>query len=151
MNNELTPIKAADLAIFQPNVSLVEVRRDPVKYRRISADTKEVAVEKMLRIVYGAFLYRGQESTHETMRFIAEALVNEIMADRKYGLQSLSWLEIGMSIRGAVLGEGKELYGVSVASLYAALVDYARNEGHEACKQAKAVQASPEQIETFFK
>lgn len=138
MSNELTPIKAADLAIFQPSVDLVQVRRDPVKYRRISADTKEVAVQKMLRIVYAAFLYRGQESNPQTMGFIAEALVNEIMADRKYGLQTLSWLEIGMAIRGAVLGEGKELYGVSVASLYAALVDYAKGEGHDASRAAQS-------------
>ena len=137
MSNELTPIKAADLAIFQPSVDLVEVRRDPVKYRRISADTKEVAAQKMLRIVYAAFLYRGQESTQQTMSFIAEALVNEIMADRKYGLRSLSWLEIGMAIRGAVLGEGKEMYGVSVASLYTALVDYAKGEGPEATSRAQ--------------
>ena len=136
MNNKLNTIEAANLAIFQPQVPLVEVRRNPEKYRRISADTKEVAIMKMHRIVYAAFLYRGQESTPETMHFIAASLVNEIMADQKYGMQSLSWLEIGMAIRGAVLGEGKELYGVSVASLYAALVEYAKNEGHEASRQA---------------
>lgn len=39
-------------------------------------------------------------------------------------------------IRRAVLGGAKELYGVSVASLYSALVEYAKTEGHEADKKA---------------
>ena len=71
-----------------------------------------------------------------TITFTATALVDEIMADNQFGLQTLSWMEIGMVIRRAVLGGAKELYGVSVASLYAALVDYARVEGHEASKRA---------------
>ena len=36
----------------------------------------------------------------------------------------------------AVLGGAKELYGVSIASLYSALVEYAKGEGHEASKRA---------------
>ena len=71
------------------------------------------------------------------MAFIASALVDEIQADPQFGLRTLSWMEIGMVIRRAVLGGARELYGVSVASLYGALVDYARGEGHEADKLAK--------------
>jgi len=87
-------------------------------------------------MVYAAFLYRGQDATTTTIRFIANALVAEIKADTKFGLGSLSWEEIGRTIRLAVLGGGKEMYGVSVASLYAALVDYAKTEGHDADRRA---------------
>ena len=69
------------------------------------------------------------------LTFIAAALVKEIQADTQLGLPHLSWQEIGMVIRRAVLGAGKELFGVSVASLYGALADYAKTEGHEADKK----------------
>lgn len=139
-NNEITTLQnAPTLADYSParNIDLVQVRRDPVKFPRIKATERGEAIARMTRIVYAAFLYRNQSTTKTIVNFTAEALVNEIMADRKYGLQNLSWLEIGMTIRAAVLGEGKEMYGVSVASLYAALVDYAKGEGHDASNRAQ--------------
>lgn len=126
------------LAQYNPKVDLVEVRRDPQKYPRISATPLAEAVAQMTPIVYGAALYRGQEMGAAQVRFIANALISEILADTKFGLRSLSWLEIGMVIRNAVLGGAKEMYGVSVATLYSALVDYAKTEGHDA--QTKAYQ-----------
>lgn len=136
MNNELTLAQAPTLVAFTPSVDLVEIRRHPERFPRIGTTPRDIAVEKMTPIVYASFLYRGQDVNEVAMDFIASALVDEIMADHEFGLQALSWMEIGMAIRKAVLGAGKELYGVSVSSLYAALVDYAKNEGHEACKKA---------------
>lgn len=137
MNNEvIIPQEPATLAVYNRRVDLVEVRRDAVTFPRISATPKEEAVKKMIALVYAAFLYRGQEIVPEKVRFIASALVDEILADPHFGLPSLSWMEIGMVIRRAVLGGAKELYGVSVASLYSALVEYAKTEGHEASKKA---------------
>lgn len=134
-NNEIVPMNGT-LAIYNPKVDLVEIRRDPKKYPRISATPLNEAVTQMTPIVYGAALYRGQEMGAAQVRFIANALVAEILADTKFGLRSLSWMEIGMVIRNAVLGGAKEMYGVSVATLYAALVDYAKTEGHDAEKRA---------------
>ena len=124
------------LVPYTPKVDLVEIRRNPVDFPRINATPRADAVAKMFPIVYAAFLYRGQEASQEILTFISTALVDEIMADTHFGLQTLSWMEIGMVIRKAVLGGSKEMYGVSVATLYAALVDYAKTEGHEASKQA---------------
>lgn len=124
------------LAVYNPKVDLVEVRRNPVGFPRISATPRDEAISKMARIVYASFLYRNQATTKEVITFTATALVDEIMADCHFGLQTLSWMEIGMVIRRAVLGGAKELYGVSVASLYSALVEYAKTEGHEASKKA---------------
>ena len=137
MSNEaIIPQEPATLAVYNRRVDLVEVRRDAVTFPRIAATPKEQAVKKMVALVYAAFLYRGQEIVPEKVKFIATALVDEIMADPHFGLSSLSWMEIGMVIRRAVLGGAKELYGVSVASLYSALVEYAKTEGHEASKKA---------------
>jgi len=129
-------MQAPTLVAYNPRVDLVAIRRDPVAFPRINATPRDQAIVKMFPLVYAAFLYRGQEASQETLQFIAQALVDEIMADTHYGLQTLSWMEIGMVIRKAVLGGGKELYGVSVSTLYAALVDYAKTEGHEASKRA---------------
>lgn len=137
MPNELTLANAPTLVNFTPSVDLVEIRRHPERFPRIGTTRREAAVGMMAPIVWAAFLYRGQDATEDAVAFIASALVDEIMADHEFGLQALSWMEIGMAIRKAVLGAGKDLYGVSVSSLYAALVDYAKNEGHEACKQVR--------------
>ena len=134
MNNDenILPV----LVEFNAGADIVAIRRDPVNYPRISATPREEAVTRMTRIVYAAFLYRNQATTKAVVNFTASALVDEIMSDTHFGLPSLSWMEIGMVIRRAILGGAKELYGVSVSSLYAALVDYAKNEGHEASKKA---------------
>ena len=134
MSSEL--VQAPTLVQYNPNVDLVEIRRHPELYPRIKTTPDEEAVNKMTTMVYAAFLSRGQDATTTTIRFIANALVAEIKADTKFGLGSLSWEEIGRTIRLAVLGGGKEMYGVSVASLYAALVDYAKTEGHDAERRA---------------
>lgn len=137
MSNEaLIPTEPSTLAIYNKRVDLVEVRRDAVAFPRIAATPKDQAVRKMVALVYAAFLYRGQEIVPDKVKFIATALVDEILADPHFGLATLSWMEIGMVIRRAVLGGAKELYGVSVASLYSALVEYAKTEGHEASKKA---------------
>ncbi len=136
MSSEITTSPQADLALYSGKVDLVEVRRDKTKYPRVSETQFPVAVDKMQRLVFAAFLYRGQEASPTTMRFIADALVREINADIHFGLRHISWYEVGMVIRRAGLGGAREMYGVSVATLYAALVDYAKNEGHTASSDA---------------
>ena len=136
-NNEIAIREdAPTLVAYNPRVDLVSIRKDPVTFPRISATAKEESIARMTKIVYAAFLYRNQPATKQTMAFTAAALVDEILADTHFGLPTLSWAEIGMVIRRAVLGGAAELYGVSVASLYKALIEYAKTEGHEASKQA---------------
>lgn len=138
MSSKETPVvQAPTLVQYNPKLDLVEIRRHPELYPRIKSTPDDEAVNKMTQMVYAAFLYRGQEATTTTIRFIANALVSEIKADPKYGLGSLSWEEIGRTIRLAVLGGGREMYGVSVASIYAALVEYAKTEGHDAERRAQ--------------
>ena len=138
MSNEQQALQSTrpTLVAYSPKVDLVQVRLNPGKYPRICSTPHEEAVKRMVPIVYAAFLYRGQEADSNRIRFIAAALVDEIVADPHFGLGNLSWFEIGMVIRRAVLGGSKELYGVCVSSLYTALIDYVKTEGAEADKKA---------------
>ena len=133
MTNEVT--KPVNLAQYN-GVDLVAVRSDAAKYPRISATPFDEAVAKMTSLVHAAALYRGQDLSELTISFIANALVSEILCDTHYRLPALSWVEIGLAIRSAVLEGADKMYGVSVASLYAALVAYAKGEGHEASVRA---------------
>lgn len=135
-NNSLIAAAPPTLARYNAKLDLVDVRRHPEKYPRIGATDYAEAVAKMTEIVFAAAFYRGQEMDDTQIKFIASALVAEVLADTKLGLRSLAWVEIGRAIRTAVLGAGREMFGVSVATLYAALVDYARGEGHEADRRA---------------
>lgn len=134
-NNSIMPAPPT-LARYNVKLNLVEVRRHPEKYPRIGTTDYPAAVSQMTEIVFAAAFYRGQDMDDKQIKFIAAALVSEILADTKLGLRTLSWLEIGRTIRAAVLGAGRDMFGVSVASLYAALVDYAKGEGHEADRRA---------------
>lgn len=137
----------ANLAAFNAPVDLAVVRRDAEKYPRINTTPQDEAVARMAPIVYGAVLYNGQEITEDRLSFMASALVAEILSDTRYGLRFLSWFEIGMVIRDAVLGGSERpMYGVSVATLYGALVDYARGEGHDAQRRAATPVKSAESI-----
>lgn len=124
------------LAAYNRNVDLVKVRADAEAFPRIGATPFDKAVELIRPLVYSAVLYNGQEITESRLDFVSASLVSEILNDRKLGLRSLSWYEVGMVIRDAVLGCAREMYGISVATLYSALVDYAKGEGHEAQKKA---------------
>lgn len=128
------PLPRTTLVDYTRPVDLVAVRQDPVSFPRVSSTPRDKAVQKMTKLVYAAYLYRNQEIVPEMVRFTATALVDEINADTRYGLRSISWAELGMVVRDAVLA--RDLYGISVASLYAALVDYAKTEGHEAARKA---------------
>ena len=142
-NNELMTASASLAVYNMPDQNqLVEIRRDPTKYPRIKATPHNQAVSAMEVLVFKAFVYRGQEVSAQTISRMADVLVSEIMADRTYSLGDLSWEEIGMVFRNAVLGNGREMYGVTIASLYQAITDYVKGPGTEAAKKAKQLNAA---------
>lgn len=116
-NNALLPVDA----------SPVEMRRDAARFPRVCTMTREDAIAQMLGVVEAAALYRGRKLDADELGFTATALVDEILADQRWGLRYISFAEIRRAVRRAVLET--EMYGVSVATLYKALVDYARGEG----------------------
>lgn len=130
MSNEVTTTHPALVNYNPGRASLLEMRADAERFPRLKTFTREQAVFEMSKIVSQAFLYRGQAADPTNIKFISAALVNELMDDRQYGLSSLSLAEIQVVVKRAVLG-GSEMFGISVASLYKVILDFAKGEGHD--------------------
>lgn len=110
-------------------VSLLEVRMNPERFPRLKTYPRATAVAEMTRIVAQAFLYRGQTADPKNIQFIACSLVDELVADAEHlGTGLLTFVEIARAVKRAALSE--EMYGISVSSLYRAVLGYVRGEGH---------------------
>ena len=133
MSNEMTP--QSGLVNFNPGqASLLEMRADSTRFPRIKSMPREQAVFEMTKVVTQAFLYRGQAADVTTIQFISSALVDELLSDDKYGASSISFAEIQVVVKRAILG-GSEMFGLSVASIYKVIMDYVKGEGHLNQKQ----------------
>lgn len=121
-------------AILPVEATAVEMRTDAARFPRIHTIPRDQAIRTMEEIVLSASVYRGTHPTPEDVRFTAAALVDELNADTRYGLRYISFAEIRRAVRSAVLET--EMYGVNVASLYRAIVAYAKGEGQAARAQA---------------
>ena len=131
-----------DVVNYNPGrASLLEMRSRPDAFPRINAMPLEEAVAGMERIVTQAFLYRGQASDPENVRFIAATVTAELLDDDTWHSGNISLGEIQVVVKRAVLG-GSEMFGVSVASLYKVITDYARGEGHHLQKEADKMRRS---------
>lgn len=136
MNNELTTTSSS-LENFNPGrASLLEMRADSSRFPRLKSVPREQAVFEMSKIVSQAFLYRGQAADLTNIQFISSSLVDELLADDKYGASSISFAEIQVVVKRAVLGEA-EMFGISVASLYKVIMAYVKGEGHLNQKQVE--------------
>ena len=119
-----------EIANYNPGqASLLEMRADANRFPRIKAMSREQAVFEMSKIVSQAFLYKGQAADLTNIQFISSALVDELLADDKYGAGFLSLAEIQVVVKRAVLG-GSEMFGISVASLYKVIMEFVKGEGH---------------------
>ncbi len=117
-------------------ITLVDIRRDFYTYPRLEAIAKEEAIAQLQRIIYQAFLYRGQQADPSNIEFIASALHSELMIDDSHlGTRYITMAEIDRVIKRAVLST--EMYGISVATIYKAIIDYINGEGKEASRKAR--------------
>lgn len=129
MDNNVIPHDNG-LAGFNPGqATLLEMRADSQRFPRVKSVPREQAIYEMSKIVSQAFLYKSQAVDPTNIRFISSALVNELLDDKIYGAAYLSFAEIQVVVKRAVLG-GSEMFGLSVASLYKVIMDYAKGEGH---------------------
>ena len=132
-----------DILVVSPGFNtntLMEIRMDKKRFPRLCQYTREEAVYKISQIVLTAFQYRGQQADPQNIAFIASNLVDELAADLDgYGTKFITLEEISRVIKRAVLGQGKEMFGISFASLYSAIVDYCKGEGHEIEKQIQEI------------
>ena len=129
--NQLTSIPAE-------RATLVDIRTDNRRFPRLHTYRKEDAVTQMNVIILMAFQLRGQNADVQTIMQMSSSLI-DILNDDDYGIGTkyLSFEEIKRVVKKAVLGQAREMYGLSVSSLFQVLADYCRGEGRMADKEAK--------------
>ena len=133
--NQLTTIPAE-------KATLVDIRTDNRRFPRLHTYRREDAIAQMNMIIMMAFQFRGQQADTLTIVQMSSSLI-DILNDDEFGIGTkfLSFEEIKRVVRKAALGQGKEMYGISVSSLFQALADYCKGEGNMAQKQATEIAA----------
>ena len=142
MNNEMTTTSSALENFNAGRTSLLEMRADSTRFPRVKSVPREQAVFEMTKIVTQAFLYRGQAADVTTIQFISSSLVDELLADDKYGASSISFAEIQVVVKRAILGS--DIY-ISVSSLYKIIMDFVKGEGHNNQKQVNEAKRKEEE------
>ena len=122
--------------------TLVDIRTDNKRFPRLYTYKREDAIAQMNMIIMMAFQFRGQQADVQTIMQMSATLI-EILNEDEYGIGTkyLTMEEIKRVVKRAALGQGKEMYGISVSSIFQALADYCRGEGRMADQQAKEVVA----------
>ena len=120
--------------------TLVEIRTDNKRFPRLHSYRREDAIAQMNMIIIMAFQYRGQQADTQTIILMSATLI-DILNEDEYGIGTkfLSFEEIKRVVRKAALGQSKEMYGISVSSLFQALADYCKGDGRMADKEAKEI------------
>ena len=133
--NQLTTIPAE-------KATLVDIRTDNRRFPRLHTYRREDAIAQMNMIIIMAFQFRGQQADTLTIVQMSSSLI-DILNDDEFGIGTkfLSFEEIKRVVRKAALGQGKEMYGISVSSLFQALADYCKGEGRMANTQAREIAA----------
>lgn len=133
--NQLTTIPAE-------KATLVDIRTDNRRFPRLHSYQREEAIMQMNMIIMMAFQFRGQHADTQTIIQMSASLI-DILNEDEYGIGTkyLSFEEIKRVVRKAALGQGKEMYGISVSSLFQALADYCKGEGRMANTQAREIAA----------
>lgn len=124
----------------QTQSSLVEIRTDDKRFPRLYKYSREEAVNQMNMIIMMAFQFRGQQADAKTIFQMSSSLI-DILNEDEYGIGTrfLSFEEIKRVIKKAALGQSREMYGISVSSLFQALADYCKGEGRSADIEAKEI------------
>lgn len=127
--------------------TLVDIRTDNRRFPRLHTYRKEDAVTQMNVIILMAFQLRGQNADVQTIMQMSSSLI-DILNDDDYGIGTkyLSFEEIKRVVKKAALGQSREMYGLSVSSLFQVLADYCKGEGRMADKEAKEIASKRKEI-----
>lgn len=133
------------LVTSQQYAGAADLKTARLRCERICKMERPRAVEAIRDILYKMTLYRGQAPDGQYLAFTAQTLLDEILLDRSLGLGYITLPEMEYAVKQAVLH--KDIY-ISVATVFAALEEYATGEGHEIEMQVleerkKANQALP--------
>ena len=128
--------------------TLIDIRSDNKRFPRLHSYRREDAINHMNLIILMAFQFRGQQADTQTIQLMSSSLIDILNEDEyKIGTKYLSFEEIKRVVRKAVLGQSKEMYGISVSSIFQALADYCKGEGMTADKEAKMIASRQNDIE----
>ena len=135
------------MRVTPAKASLVEIRTNNRDFPRLYTYRREDAIGQMNIVLLMAYQYRGQQADVPTITQMSSSLI-DILNEDEYGIGTkyLSFEEIKRVIRKAVLGQGKEMYGISVSSIFSALADYCKGEGRVADKEAKEIVSKRKEI-----
>jgi hypothetical protein len=114
----------------QPTTSLVEVRRDNLRFPRLHSYPKPVAHKMMMALVLKANDWFGCKPDMGEVTNIAWDLYNELMNDVE-GLRTfnITFEEINRAIKKAATGQSIDFYGkVSFYYLYKCIMHYVKND-----------------------
>lgn len=130
------------MGVTPAKASLVEIRTNNKLFPRLHTYRREEAVSQMSIVILMAFQLRGQQSDSGSISQMAMTLVDILLED-EYGIgtQYLTFEEIKRTVKRSALGQGREMFGVSVSSIYQALADYCKGEGRQADQEAKEIVA----------
>lgn len=129
------------------NATLVDIRSDNRRFPRLHSYERQEAVRQMNIIILMAFQFRGQQADAPTITQMSSSLIDILNEDEyNIGTKYLSFEEIKRVVRKAVLGQSKEMYGISVSSIFQALADYCKGEGRMADKEAKEIVSKRREI-----
>lgn len=147
MSNKPTTTSSAVALPDTNSISLLDMRGNPKSFPRICRMPREEAVPQMAMIVHNAFLYKGHNADPTTIQFIANSLVDELVADNeKVGTKWISMAEIARVVKKAVLTD-ENFVSVSVASLYKVVVNYAKGEGSQLERDIRSGRTLPAEID----
>lgn len=131
MSNELAIIQE------QPMATLVEVRRDNLRFPRLHSYPQDVAIRMMTACVLRAAKYFDAQVDMESVNQTSYDLYTELMNDVE-GLRTfnITFEEILRAIRKAAMGQGVEYYGrLSFHFLYKVIIAYVKEDVMEANRQ----------------
>ena len=127
-------------AIPPEKATLVDIRTDSKRFPRIYTYPREEAIAQMNMILMMAYQFRGQHADVLTIRNMSTSLIDILNQDEyDIGTKYLSFEEIKRIVRKAALGQTKEMYGISVSSIFQCLADYCKGEGKVASQQAREI------------
>lgn len=129
-----------EMIIPTGQATLVDIRTDSKTFPRLHTYDRAEAVGQMNIILLMAFQYRGQQADAYTINQMSNSLIELLLEDEySLGMKYLTFEEIKRIVRKAALGQGKEMYGISVSSIFQALADYCKGEGKMASQQARVI------------
>ena len=129
--------------------TLVDIRSDNRRFPRLHTYKREDAIGQMNIIILMAYQFRGQSADVLTITQMSASLIDVLLEDEyRIGTKFLSFEEIKRVVRRAVLGQGREMFGISVSSIFQALADYCKGEGRLADQEAKEIVSKQREIKS---